>query len=67
MNMEMFALENLDQTILKKTILVLFCSFLFQKIVRYMCGLLKVDKEPVTILVTGAAGMTHFFYIFIMF
>ncbi|CAK8559927.1 unnamed protein product [Lathyrus sativus] len=49
-------MEILDNTILKKTALVFFCSFLFWKIVRYMCGLLKVDKEPVTILVTGAAG-----------
>ncbi|XP_058743286.1 malate dehydrogenase-like [Vicia villosa] len=56
MNMEMFALEILDNTVLKKTVVVFFCSFLFWKIVRYMCGLLKVDKEPVTILVTGAAG-----------
>ncbi|KAK2405802.1 Lactate/malate dehydrogenase family protein [Trifolium repens] len=30
--------------------------FFVGKIVRYMCGLLKVDKEPVTVLVTGAAG-----------
>ncbi|CAI8606655.1 unnamed protein product [Vicia faba] len=56
MNMEMLALEILDNTVLKKTVLVFFCGFLFWKIVRYMCGLLKVDKEPVTILVTGAAG-----------
>ncbi|CAK8559928.1 unnamed protein product [Lathyrus sativus] len=49
-------MEILDNTILKKTALVFFCSFLFWKIVRYMCGLLKVDKEPVTILVTGQIG-----------
>ncbi|XP_012573987.1 malate dehydrogenase, cytoplasmic-like [Cicer arietinum] len=54
--MEITAWEIMDHTLLKKILLVLFCTFLFWKIIRYMCGLLKVDKEPVTVLVTGAAG-----------
>jgi malate dehydrogenase len=65
--MEMFALEIMDNTVLKKSVLVLFCTFLFWKIVRYMCGLLKVDKEPITVLVTGAAGMINLFDNFLCF
>lgn len=62
MNMEMFALEITNNPIFKKIVLVLFCVFLFWKIIRYMCGLLKVDKEPITVLVTGAAGKDSFFF-----
>ncbi|XP_057457031.1 malate dehydrogenase, cytoplasmic-like [Lotus japonicus] len=54
--MKMFTWEIVDHTILKKLLVVLLCAFLFWKIIRYMCGLLKVEKEPVTVLVTGAAG-----------
>lgn len=64
--MEMFAWEITNNTVLKKIVLVLFCILLFWKIIRYMCGLLKVDKEPITVLVTGAAGMLHLFIYSIM-
>jgi len=53
----MIAVEIADYIVLKKIILVLFCIILFCKIVRYMFSLLKEEKEPITILVTGAAGM----------
>ncbi|AET01171.1 cytoplasmic-like malate dehydrogenase [Medicago truncatula] len=55
-NMEMFGLDIMDKTVLQKIVLVLVCTFLFWKIIRYMSDLLKVEKEPVTVLVTGAAG-----------
>ncbi|RZB71831.1 Malate dehydrogenase, cytoplasmic, partial [Glycine soja] len=56
MGLEMIAVEIADYIVLKKIILVLFCIILFCKIVRYMFSLLKEEKEPITILVTGAAG-----------
>lgn len=59
--MEMFGLDIMDKTVLQKIVLVLVCTFLFWKIIRYMSDLLKVEKEPVTVLVTGAAGMIHLF------
>ena len=54
MGLEMIAVEIADYIVLKKIILVLFCIILFCKIVRYMFSLLKEEKEPITILVTGA-------------
>jgi len=65
--MEMFGLDIMDHTVLQKIVVVLFCTFLFWKIIRYMSDLLKVEKEPVTVLVTGAAGMLHLFDTFFMF
>ncbi|KAG5221937.1 malate dehydrogenase [Salix suchowensis] len=42
--------------LLQKILVVSFIVALFWKIIRYMCNLLHVEKEPVRILVTGAAG-----------
>ncbi|XWS77278.1 hypothetical protein CRYUN_Cryun01aG0247500 [Craigia yunnanensis] len=42
--------------LLQKILVVLFSVALFWKIIKYMCGLLNIEKEPVTVLVTGAAG-----------
>ncbi|XVE76902.1 hypothetical protein DITRI_Ditri13aG0017700 [Diplodiscus trichospermus] len=42
--------------LVQKILVVLFCVALFWKIIKYMCGLLNIEKEPVTVLVTGAAG-----------
>ncbi|KAK6240061.1 hypothetical protein QUC31_005530 [Theobroma cacao] len=42
--------------LLQKILVLLFCVTLFWKIIKYMCGLLNLEKEPVTVLVTGAAG-----------
>ncbi|KAK7302936.1 hypothetical protein RJT34_13833 [Clitoria ternatea] len=54
--MELFAWEVMDSKLFEKILLVLFCIFLFRKIIKYMFGLLKEEKEPITVLVTGAAG-----------
>ncbi|KAF7825261.1 malate dehydrogenase, cytoplasmic-like [Senna tora] len=42
--------------LLQKCVVVLICVSLFWKIIRYMCDLLKVEKEPITILITGQIG-----------
>ena len=42
--------------LLQKILVVSFIVALFWKIIRYMCNLLHVEKEPVRVLVTGAAG-----------
>ncbi|PNT49651.1 hypothetical protein POPTR_002G141700v4 [Populus trichocarpa] len=42
--------------LLQKILVVSFIVALFWKIIRYMCNLLNVEKEPVRVLVTGAAG-----------
>jgi len=57
MELQMLAWGIEDYTFLKKILLVLLCVVLFCKIVRHMFGLLKEEKEPITVLVTGAAGM----------
>ncbi|ESW06531.1 hypothetical protein PHAVU_010G055700 [Phaseolus vulgaris] len=56
MELEMLAWDTENYTFLKKILLVLLCVILFWKIVRYMFSLLKEEKEPITVLVTGAAG-----------
>ncbi|KOM58673.1 hypothetical protein LR48_Vigan11g170700 [Vigna angularis] len=56
MALEILAWDTQDYTFLKKILLVLLCVILFLKIVRYMFGLLKEEKEPITVLVTGGAG-----------
>lgn len=65
--MEMSAWEIVDHTVLQKILLVLFCIFLFWRIIRFMFSLLKDEKEPVTVLVTGAAGMINLFDTFFVF
>lgn len=67
MAMEMLAWDTQDYTFLKKILLVLLCVILFWKIVRYMFGLLKEEKEPITVLVTGAAGMIDLVFSFLKF
>ncbi|TYJ19823.1 hypothetical protein E1A91_A09G218100v1 [Gossypium mustelinum] len=42
--------------LLQKILVVLFSVTLFWKIIKHICGLLVIEKEPVTVLVTGAAG-----------
>lgn len=48
-------MENLE--LVEKVVVVLGCLYLSRKIIRHMWSLLNVEKEPVTVLVTGAAGM----------
>ena len=49
--------REMDHAVLLQKILVVsFIVALFWKIIRYMCNLLNVEKEPVRVLVTGAAG-----------
>ncbi|KAK4259146.1 hypothetical protein QN277_005509 [Acacia crassicarpa] len=49
-------METVPWELIQKCVVVLISVSLFWKIIKYMCGLLKVEKEPVTVLVTGAAG-----------
>lgn len=55
--MEMLPAES--TMLLQKCLVVLICGSLLWMIIRYMCSLLKVEKEPVIVLVTGAAGMLN--------
>ncbi|XWS45865.1 hypothetical protein CRYUN_Cryun14cG0016000 [Craigia yunnanensis] len=48
-------MEQEHMILLQKILVVLFSVALFWKIIKYMCGLLNIEKQPVTVLVTGAA------------
>lgn len=48
-------MENLEWV--EKVGVVLGCVYLSRKIIGQMWSLLNIEKEPVTVLVTGAAGM----------
>lgn len=52
-----------DFVSIEKPLVVLGCIYLSWKIVKHIWSFMDVEKEPVTILVTGAAGMPRF-YIF---
>lgn len=43
--------------LLQKLLVVLFTVAFFWKLITYMWSFLNVEKEPVIVLVTGAAGM----------
>ncbi|XP_024987676.1 malate dehydrogenase-like isoform X1 [Cynara cardunculus var. scolymus] len=47
-------MENLD--VLQKVVVLLGCLYLSWRIVRYIWSFLDVGKDPVIVLVTGAAG-----------
>ncbi|XVF79816.1 hypothetical protein PTKIN_Ptkin15bG0020200 [Pterospermum kingtungense] len=49
-------MEQEHIVLLQKILVVLLSVALFWKIIKYMCGLLNIEKDPVTVLVTGAAG-----------
>ncbi|KAG2299593.1 hypothetical protein Bca52824_036065 [Brassica carinata] len=42
--------------VIQKTMVLLLCVGLAWKMIVYMCNLLKIEKEPIRVLVTGAAG-----------
>lgn len=44
-------------TLLQKILFVSFTIVFFWKLIKYMWSFLNIEKEPVTVLVTGAAGM----------
>lgn len=41
----------------QKILVVSFTVVFFWKLIKYMWSFLNIEKEPVTVLVTGAAGM----------
>ncbi|CAA0806030.1 Malate dehydrogenase- cytoplasmic 1 [Striga hermonthica] len=45
-----------DLVSIEKPLVVLGCAYLSWKIVKHICSFLNVEKEPLTVLVTGAAG-----------
>lgn len=53
--------------LLQKFVVVLFVITLFWKIIRYMCSMLNVEKEPVRVLVTGAAGKPCFVHFNVLY
>ena len=42
--------------VIQKILVLLLCVGLAWKMIVYMCNLLKIEKEPIRVLVTGAAG-----------
>ncbi|CAL8149995.1 unnamed protein product [Prunus armeniaca] len=49
--------EKMENIVLfQKILLVLFTIAFFWKLIKYMWSFLSMEKEPVTVLVTGAAG-----------
>lgn len=55
--------KNMDSLLLLQPVLVVsFSVVFFWKLIKYMWSFLNVEKEPVRILVTGAAGMLIFFF-----
>lgn len=51
--------------LLQKILMVSFTVVFFWKLIKHMWSFLNIEKEPVTVLVTGAAGM--FISIFLAF
>lgn len=52
-----FVGEETDYTfVIHKTLVLLFCVGLSWKMIIYLCNLLNIEKEPIRVLVTGAAG-----------
>ncbi|KAL1195184.1 Malate dehydrogenase 3, cytoplasmic [Cardamine amara subsp. amara] len=52
-----FVGEEIDYTfVIQKTLVLLFCVALSWKMIIYMCNLLNIEKEPIRVLITGAAG-----------
>lgn len=65
-----FVGEEIDYTfVIQKTLVLLFCVALSWKMIIYMCNLLNIEKEPLRVLITGAAGksqpITTNFYVFL--
>lgn len=50
---------------LETPLVVMGCVLLSWKIVKHIWSFLDVGKEPVTVLVTGAAGMSFFISFFL--
>lgn len=48
-------MEALD--LIQKVVIVFVCLYLSWRIIRYIWSFLDVEKDPVIVLVTGAAGM----------
>lgn len=46
---------------LETPLVVMGSLFLSWKIIKHIWSALDLDKEPVTVLVTGAAGMFHYY------
>lgn len=47
-------MENLE--LVQKVVVVLICLYLSSKIIKYIWSFLDVEKDPLVVLVTGAAG-----------
>lgn len=53
---------------LETPLVVMGCVLLSWKMMRHIWSVLDVEKEPITVLVTGAAGIyIYFFYFFILY
>jgi len=52
-----FVGEEINYTfVIQKVLVLLFCVGLSWKMIIYMCNLLNIEKDPIRVLITGAAG-----------
>jgi hypothetical protein len=66
--MDLFDFEKIEYSaLLQKGLVVLLSIAFIWKLVRYMWSFLNIEKDPVRVLVTGAAGMLNplFFLVYV--
>lgn len=52
---------------IEKPIVLLGCAYLSWKIVTHIWSFMNIEKDPITVLVTGAAGMFNLYCIYFLF
>lgn len=57
------SMDNFYVVVIQKVLVVSFCVALGWKIIKHMWSFLNVPKEPIRVLITGAAGMFLFCFI----
>jgi malate dehydrogenase len=61
--MDLFVSEKMDYLVLLQNgLAVLFIIAFFWTLIKYMWSFVKIEKEPVKVLVTGAAGMLNLIF-----
>lgn len=60
---QFYFIEKIEYSaLLQKGLVVLLSIAFFWKLIRYMWSFLNIEKDPVRVLVTGAAGMLNPLY-----
>lgn len=54
--MEFLGEEIGYSSVIQKALVLMFCVALSWKMIMYMCNLLNIEKDPIRVLITGAAG-----------